>query len=49
MAASSSSAIDYEFVKNELVNYQNLIIVLIVALGFLAGLEVARAFSFWKW
>lgn len=28
---------------------KNCLLVLIVACGFLAGMEMARAFSFWKW
>lgn len=30
-------------------NFENLAVVAIIALGVLAGLEIGRAFSFWKW
>lgn len=29
--------------------FENIAIVIIVNLGVLAGLEIGRAFSFWKW
>lgn len=29
--------------------FKNLLLVLIIAVGFCAGLDVGRAFSFWKW
>lgn len=29
--------------------FKNCAMVLIVAVGFLSGIEVGRAFSFWKW
>jgi hypothetical protein len=30
-------------------DFENIAVVVIACLGVLAGLEIGRAFSFWKW
>lgn len=33
----------------DIVTFKNLAVVMIIAVAFLSGLELGRAFSFWKW
>jgi hypothetical protein len=30
-------------------NFENIAVVIIVAVGVLCGIEIGKAFSFWKW